>query len=101
MRNKWLLSCTHEGGRYAYQGFSGGLYQPTTTTLSHSCAFSFPPLPLPVIFVKECGNAVRPGIEGKRDKERGKIRGGGVCMVFLGADRSLLYADTFSRVEAD
>lgn len=26
MRNKWVLSGTHEGGRYAYQGLSGGLY---------------------------------------------------------------------------
>lgn len=79
MRNKWVLSGTHEGGRYAYQGFSGGLC-PTR----RSCVFDFLPSSssssLPAILSEECGNAVRSGTEGRRKKGdvgRGRIKGRG------------------------
>lgn len=79
MRNKWVLSGTHEGGRYAYQGFSGGLC-PTR----RSCDFDFLPSSssssLPAILSEECGNAVRSGTEGRRKKGdvgRGRIKGRG------------------------
>lgn len=88
MRNKWVLSGTHEGGRYAYQGFSGGLYP-----ACHSCDFSSPPsssCSLPAILSEECGNATRPRMEGQRKWDKGER------MESLGADRPTLHADTFS-----
>lgn len=93
MRNKWVLSGTHEGGRYAYQGFSGGLYP-----ACHSCDFSSPPsssCSLPAILSEECGNATRPRMEGQRKWDKGER------MESLGADRPTLHADTFSWAQAD
>lgn len=76
MRNKWVLSETHEGRRYAYQGFSGGLYP------RHLCCPEpqLPPLTLPLlplylpVLSEECGNAARPGMEGRRKEVKGRGR---------------------------
>lgn len=76
MRNKWVLSGTHEGGRYAYQGFSGGLYPTHLGCPRHSCDFNSLPSSsssLPAILSEECGNAARPGME--RQAKRGEGRG--------------------------
>lgn len=94
MRNKWVLSGTHEGGRYAYQRSSGGLC-PTC----RSCDFGFLPSSsssLPAILSEECGNAVRSGMEGRRKWDVGRGRIKGERMESLGADRPALQADTFS-----
>lgn len=66
MRNKWVLSGTHEGGRYAYQGFSGGLY-PTC----HSCDFSFPPFLLSLYLPFYLRNVGMQRGRGWRDRESG------------------------------
>lgn len=88
MRNKWVLSGTHEGGRYAYQGFSGGLY-PTC----HSCDLSPRPsssFSLPALLSEECVNAARRRMEGRRKWDKGERTES------LVADRPTLHADTFS-----
>ena len=85
MKNKWVLSGTHEGGRYAYQCFSDGLYC-ATAVLNHRCPFSFLFLLSLLTFLsEEFWNAARPWMKGKRkrDGKRGRV-------VSLGADKSPL-----------
>lgn len=57
MRNKWLLSGTHEGGRYAYHW---ALPQRATAVTS---AFPLPPLPLYLLFYLRNVGFQQPGMQ--------------------------------------
>ncbi|CAB1455469.1 unnamed protein product [Pleuronectes platessa] len=100
MRSKWVLSGTHEEGRYAYQG--GGLY-PThllcpepqlppsaSSSSSSSSSLSSPYLPFYLRNVGMHGDQ-RWREEGKRDEGEESP----------GADRPALHTDTFSRARVD
>lgn len=104
MRNKWVLSGTHEGQRYAYQGFSGGLYpmhlhcpEPQLPPLT----FSLPPLPLYLPFYQ--WNVGMQRDQGWREETEGWREGQdkGERMESLGADRPALHSGTFSWAQAD
>lgn len=74
-----------------------GFARSTSTAQSRSCPFNsflYSSSSLPAILSKECGNAAGLGMEGKRAEGRERIKQ--ERMVSVGADRSPLYADTFS-----
>lgn len=93
MRNKWALSGTHEGRRYAYHSDSGGLFPNAPTLPQTKAPFLLLCPSACLLYLRNLEILQDRGGMGYREAKDKK----GERMVFLGDDRFPLYANTFSQ----